>query len=134
MQFVRPTLHPRVRPCADVERMRDGEYAVVAGWPVARQHPKGRDGTIFVTIEDEIGDAQAILCPHVYARYRRELGSQVVIISGEISRYYGTAQPDGVRSARAALTCQDAEVARLAVMKRSHHDIPQRLSLGMHEP
>ena len=91
MRFVRPTLHPRVRPCADVERMPDGEYAVVAGWPVARQHPKGRDGTIFVTIEDETGDAQAILWPHVYARYRRELGSQVVVVSGEISRYDGTA-------------------------------------------
>ena len=50
-----------------------------------------RDGTIFVTIEDETGDAQAILWPDVYARYKRELGSQVVLMRGELSRYDGTA-------------------------------------------
>ena len=90
MQFVRPTLPPGVRSCADVERMADGAPAVIAGWPVARQHPKGRDGTTFVTIEDETGDAQAILWHDVHRRYRRELGSQVVVISGEVSRYDGT--------------------------------------------
>ena len=90
MQFVRPALHPQVRPCADLERMADGAPAVIAGWPVARQHPKGRDGTTFVTIEDETGDAQAILWPDVHRRYRRELSSQVVVISGEVSRYDGT--------------------------------------------
>ena len=90
MQFVRPTLAPDVLTCAEVERLDDGAPVPVAGWPVARQHPKGRDGTIFVTIEDETGDAQAILWPHVYKRYRRELGSQVVLIAGEISRWDGT--------------------------------------------
>ena len=91
MQFVRPALHPQVRPCADIERMADGAPALIAGWPVARQHPKGRDGTTFVTIEDETGDAQAILWPDVHRRYRRELrqpgrGHK----SGEVSRYDGT--------------------------------------------
>ena len=57
---------------------------------MARQHPKGRDGTIFVTIEDETGDAQVILWSDVYKRYRRELGNQVVLIAGEISRWDGT--------------------------------------------
>ena len=56
---------------------------------MARQHPKGRDGTTFVTIEDETSDAQAILWPDVHRRYRRELGSQVMVISGEVSRYDG---------------------------------------------
>ena len=112
MQFVRPTLHPRVRPCADIERMRDGEFAVVAGWPIARQHPKGRDGTIFVTIEDETGDAQAILRPHVYARCRRELNSQVVIISGEISRYDGTAN----------LTASEVRALRSPAKMPNSHD------------
>ena len=90
MEFVRTALAPQVRPCADVERMADGAPALIAGWPVARQHPKGRNGTTFVTIEDETSDAQAILWPDVHARYRRELSSQVVVISGEVSRYDGT--------------------------------------------
>ncbi len=90
MEFVRPALTPDVLTCAEVERLDDGAPVLVAGWPVARQHPKGRDGTIFVTIEDETGDAQVILWPHIYKQYRRELGSQVVLIAGEISRWDGT--------------------------------------------
>ena len=61
MQFVRPRLSPEVMTCAEVERLGDEDVAVVAGWPIARQHPKGRDGTIFVTLEDETGDTQVIL-------------------------------------------------------------------------
>ncbi len=90
MEFVRPTLAPEVMICAEVDRLDDGAPVLVAGWPVARQHPKGRDGTIFVTIEDETGDAQGILWPHIYKQFRRGLGSQVVLIAGEVSRWDGT--------------------------------------------
>ena len=62
----------------------EGERAVVG------QHPRGQDGTIFVTIEDETGDVQIILWPRVFARCRRELGSQVVLVRGEVSRWDGT--------------------------------------------
>ena len=55
MEFVRPTLSPKVLPTAAVEAADEGEEVLVAGWPVARQHPRGKDGTVFVTIEDEDG-------------------------------------------------------------------------------
>ena len=42
---------------------------------VARQHPRGRDGTVFVTIEDETGDVQVIVWRDSFSRRRRELGS-----------------------------------------------------------
>ena len=90
MEFVRPRLSSEVMTCAEVERLGDDDFAVVAGWPIARQHPKGRDGTIFVTLEDETGDTQLILWPGVYARYRRELNSQVVLVRGTISAWDGT--------------------------------------------
>ena len=90
MQFVRPGLPSEVMTCAQVERLGDEDFAVVAGWPIARQHPKGRDGTIFVTLEDETWDTQVILWPGVYARYRRELSSQVVLVRGTISAWDGT--------------------------------------------
>ena len=90
MQFVRPNLPSGVMTCAEVERLGDADFAVVAGWPIARQHPKGRDGTIFVTLEDETGDTQVILWPRVYAEYRRELNSQVVLVRGSISAWDGT--------------------------------------------
>ena len=90
MQFVRPTLDAIVLPTAEVERLHDGERVRVAGWPVARQHPKGRNGTVFVTIEDETGDVQIIVWNNLFARRGRELGSQVVEVTGRVSRWDGT--------------------------------------------
>ena len=110
MEFVRPTLAPDVLTCDEVDRLDDGAPVLVAGWPVARQHPKGRDGTIFVTIEDETGDAQVILWPHIYKRFRRELGSQVVLITGEISRWDGTSNTivSEVRALRSGVRMPEA--------------------------
>ena len=90
LEFVRPTLSPRVLPTAAVEAADEGEEVLVAGWPVARQHPRGKDGTVFVTIEDETGDVQLILWPQVFARHRRELGSRVLLVRGVLSRWDGT--------------------------------------------
>ena len=91
MEFVRPTLSADVLPTVEVETVCDGEEVLVAGWPVARQHPRGQDGTVFVTIEDETGDVQLILWPKVFARCRRELGSRVLLARGVVSRWDGTA-------------------------------------------
>ena len=90
MEFVRPTLDSRVLPAAAVEDAGDGEEVLVAGWPIARQHPKGRDGTVFVTIEDETGDVQVILWPRVFHRSRRQLGGHVLLVRGAVSRWDGT--------------------------------------------
>ena len=89
MEFVRPTLSAEVLPAAAVEGLVDGEKVLVAGWPVARQHPRGQDGAVFVTIEDETGDVQLILWPQVFARCRRVLGNQVILARGRVSRWDG---------------------------------------------
>ena len=91
MEFVRLGLDPRVLPAAGVDCAAEGEEVLVAGWPIARQHPKGQDGTVFVTIEDETGDAQVILWPQVFHRSRRQLGSHVLLVKGVVSRWDGTA-------------------------------------------
>ncbi len=90
MEFVRPSLSPRVLPAAAVDCAEEGEEVLVAGWPIARQHPRGED-TVFVTIEDETGDAQVILWPHVYHQSRWQLGSQILLVRGTVSRWDGTA-------------------------------------------
>ena len=90
MEFVRPTLGPGVLTAAAVENANEDEEVLVAGWPIARQHPRGEDGTVFVTIEDETGDIQLILWPRVFARCRRELGGQVILARGVVSRWDGT--------------------------------------------
>ena len=91
MEFVRPGLSHLVRPAAAVDGAAEGEEVLVAGWPIARQHPKGQDGTVFVTIEDETGDAQAILWPRIFHRSRRQLNSHVLLVRGTVSRWDGTA-------------------------------------------
>ena len=90
MEFVRPGLAPGVLPAAAVEDLDDEECVTVAGWPVARQHPRGRNSTVFVTIEDETGDVQAIVWRDLVAKRRRELRSQVIQVTGRVSRWDGT--------------------------------------------
>ena len=90
MEFVRPSLDADVLSTAEVEGLQDGERVRVAGWPVARQHPKGREGTVFVTIEDETGDVQIIVWQDLFVRRGRQLGSNVVEVTGRVSRWDGT--------------------------------------------
>ena len=90
MAFVRPTLPPDVRPTADVAEAPDGTGLRVAGWPIARQHPRGEAGTVFVTIEDESGDVQCVLWPRVFARSRQALRGLVLLVTGTVTRWDGT--------------------------------------------
>ena len=90
MEFIRPRLNEQVLPTVAVEGLAEGKKVQVAGWPVARQHPKGKHGVVFVTIEDEYGDQQVTLWADVAERCRRQLRSQVVLIKGVVSRYDGT--------------------------------------------
>ena len=45
---------------------------------------------MFVTIEDETGDVQVIVWRDLFAKRRKELGSQVVEVTGRVSRWDGT--------------------------------------------
>ena len=90
MDFVRPRLSRHVLPTTAVYGLEEGAEALVAGWPIARQHPKGQEGTVFVTIEDEEGDVQLIVWPQVFARRHRQLQSQVILARGVVSRWDGT--------------------------------------------
>ena len=90
MEFLRPGLSSQALPAEAVYGVDEGGEVLVAGWPVARQHPKGQDGTVFVTIEDETGDVQVILRPRVFRKSRRQLGSRALLVRGAVSRWDGT--------------------------------------------
>ena len=90
MEFVRPTLSGNVLRTSDVYDVPEEREVFVAGWPIARQHPRGKDGTVFVTIEDECGDVQVILWKDVFARSRRALRNRVIMVRGVVSRWDGT--------------------------------------------
>ncbi|MYD55249.1 MAG: DNA polymerase III subunit alpha [Chloroflexi bacterium] len=90
MEFIRPRLDADVLSTAETYQAGDGQRICVAGWPIARQHPQGSDGVVFVTIEDETGDVQAVVRPEVFARCRRALSNPLIIIHGRIDRWDGT--------------------------------------------
>ena len=90
MEFFRARLDADVMTAAETYQAEDGQRIRVAGWPIARQHPQGADGVVFVTIEDETGDVQAIVRPQVFAQCRRALSNPLIIISGRIDRWDGT--------------------------------------------
>ena len=50
----------------------------------------GQDGTVFASIEDETGNVRIIIWPDLCAKCRRELGSQVVEVTGRVSKWDGT--------------------------------------------
>ena len=91
MEFIRPQLGREVLPATAVYGLEEDAEALVAGWPIARQHPMGQEGTVFVTIEDEEGDVQLILWPQVFQRHRRNLQSNIILARGAVSRRNGAA-------------------------------------------
>ena len=90
MEFIRPKLDADVLPAADVYHADDGQRIRVAGWVIARQHPRGQDGTVFITIEDETGDVQSIVWHNVFAKSRQALSNQLILLQGHIDRWDGT--------------------------------------------
>jgi error-prone DNA polymerase len=70
ISFFRPQLDQlRVTRCGDLDQMRDGRHLRVAGLVLLRQRPGTARGITFVTLEDETGLANLVLCPEIWERY-----------------------------------------------------------------
>lgn len=68
MAYRRATLR-RARICsaAELRALPHGKPAVVAGCVITRQRPGTAKGLIFLTLEDETGNANVIVSPDVYS-------------------------------------------------------------------
>ena len=84
MEFIRPKLGRGVLPATAGCGLEEGAEALVAGWPIALQHPKRQEGTVFVTIGDEEGDVQLILWPQSFQLHHRRLQSNIVLARGAV--------------------------------------------------
>ena len=72
MQFARPILDGRgVTPCGRLGETRDGAFVTVAGLVLLRQRPGSANGITFMTLEDETGQANLVIYPDVWERFRR---------------------------------------------------------------
>ena len=72
---------------------RTGIAVTVAGIVINRQHPATARGYIFLSLEDETGLVNVIVRPTVFARYKRTiLDEPIVLVSGELEDEHGAVQ------------------------------------------
>ncbi len=57
-----------ISSAAELRRIRHGRSAVVAGCVITRQRPGTAKGLIFITLEDETGNANVIVMPDLYSK------------------------------------------------------------------
>ena len=78
-----------VLPARELERLNDGDRAVVAGIVLTRQRP-GKGIVMFVTLEDETGTANLVVFPSVYENQRRDtLAARLMMCRGKVQKVDG---------------------------------------------
>jgi error-prone DNA polymerase len=88
MSLVRAELNQRkIVPCAQLKSIKDGTYVRVAGVVLVRQRPDTASGVIFMTIEDETANANAIIWPKIFEKYHRVARTAAtIVIEGRLQK------------------------------------------------
>ncbi|CAJ0862489.1 DNA polymerase III subunit alpha [freshwater sediment metagenome] len=91
--FLRRRMEARgALPCAALAEFPDGagRRLMVAGLVLLRQRPGTAKGVVFMTIEDETGQANIIFWPKLLERQRAEIiGSRLVAVTGRLQKEAG---------------------------------------------
>ena len=88
LQLLRPHLPARVATSADLPETPNGTLIELAGMAVARQRPATANGVVFMLLEDEYGQANLIVPPPVYERYRAIVrGEPLLLARGKLERH-----------------------------------------------
>ncbi|MHB1846381.1 MAG: DNA polymerase III subunit alpha [Deltaproteobacteria bacterium] len=93
VQHFRPWLTRQGVVCAkDVLRQPNRARIRIGGLVITRQRPATAKGIVFVTVEDETGQANAVVRPEVFERHRAlVLEAPLVIIEGPLQNLDGVA-------------------------------------------
>ncbi len=88
VHFLRPDLKDKgYVTCQEAMTSKDKRYVSVAGMVNVRQRPGSANGVIFMTIEDESGDANVIVWEKVGEQYKQAVfGASLVLITGFMQR------------------------------------------------
>src|SRR4051812_15632981 len=88
LQLLRPHLPSAVVTSADLPETPNGMLIALAGMAVARQRPATANGVVFMLLEDEYGQANLIVPPPVYERYRAIVRSEPLLLArGKLERH-----------------------------------------------
>ena len=75
----------RVVPIADMKRLKDGDAVRVAGLITVRQRPGTAKGVLFMTLEDETGNANLVVWEKLFNTYRKEIiQSRLLMVEGKV--------------------------------------------------
>jgi error-prone DNA polymerase len=89
MKLLRSQLND-VWPAAELKQCGNGQRVTIAGAVTCRQRPGTASGVVFVTLEDETGNANAIVWPAVFERYRLIINLEpALVITGKLQHESG---------------------------------------------
>ncbi|HET7127860.1 MAG TPA: error-prone DNA polymerase [Gaiellaceae bacterium] len=124
LELLRPHLPASVVTSAELHETPNNAIIELAGMAIARQRPATAHGIVFMLLEDEHGQANLIVPPNVYERYRAIVrGEPLLLARGKLERHdrnvnllVSGLESLGPLARRAA---GEAEVAR--ALPRAHH-------------
>ncbi|MDP9285449.1 MAG: DNA polymerase III subunit alpha, partial [Actinomycetota bacterium] len=124
LQLLRPHLPAAVATSSELPETPHGALIQVAGMAIARQRPSTANGVVFMLLEDEHGQANLILPPHVYEAHRAIVrGEPLLLARGRLERHGRNVNllVSGLASLGplARQAANEAEVAR--DLPRAHH-------------
>lgn len=95
----------------------NGAFVRIAGLVTGRQRPGTAKGTIFITLEDETGNANVVVWPKTQEHFRQALlSSKLLVVEGRLEHSHGVAHVIAGK-----LTDHSAVLADLALRSRDFH-------------
>nr|MBA3380693.1 error-prone DNA polymerase [Actinomycetota bacterium] len=81
LTLLRPHLPAGTLSSADLLEQPHGRSVAVAGMAIARQRPATANGIVFMLLEDEHGQINLIVQPHVYERHRATVRGEPLVLA-----------------------------------------------------
>jgi len=81
LTLLRPHLPAGTLSSADLLEQPHGRSVAVAGMAIARQRPSTANGIVFMLLEDEHGQINLIVQPHVYERHRATVRGEPLVLA-----------------------------------------------------
>ncbi|HEY3962266.1 MAG TPA: hypothetical protein VGL84_07040, partial [Gaiellaceae bacterium] len=88
LELLRPYLPAGVATTAELLDTPHGSPLQIAGMAIARQRPSTANGVVFMLLEDEHGQANLIVPPQVYEKFRAVIrGEPLLLARGKLERH-----------------------------------------------
>ncbi|HJS48961.1 MAG TPA: DNA polymerase III subunit alpha, partial [Gaiellaceae bacterium] len=81
LALLRPHLPEGTLSSAELQEQRHGQHVAVAGMTIVRQRPSTAKGIVFMLLEDEHGQVNLIVQPHVYELHRATVRAEPLVLA-----------------------------------------------------